>query len=653
MRQPWIPTRRRGAAILVVLLLITITLALSYSLMRWQGTSMQIRGNADLRSKARNAAYFGMRKAIERMQTRQWAGVREYAGDQESLFTGMLSTAERYEVTFSTGDPALAEGHPDYDEYAFRVTLVSTGYAADPSDSRREANYRIQAVVRLIPEKLSPQPANWSEMVGYTLCQRASGTFAMNVPFRIEGSVRAQQRIDLAKAGWWLPWYFWSNEVRTAYLLDLKGMGDKLLKVSLPNLGKGVTIKVLAWTAAEGAAVTVGDELLKVSAGPSIVPIRSPVSGVLTKQLVAVGQTVTKGQKLAEIMRNPYLPFTGRLYLPKSQQEEYGGRTLLEAMGIPVVDKTAATLASLAYPSALPTYQIYPGGKVYSAEALPSELRNQTDRYQPNPVSNPLGMFYRSGGLRLYDNVRIRGTVITRGYSQDDVTIYGRNVHLEPMDLPLREGSVDVSVQLPMALVGDEFVLSSDARASIAGLLVIGREFRVSEGPQGASESWTLSSADAAGSLIQMLQRRLPQLSASQAARLIRAGCVKIAGTTAQLDTTMAAGQTVVVYPYVLLSRVLTKDVYVGGRYEWFNWYDWWDRRYEWFQAQKTSSSGIAYFPAWLDATEGLVAEPERVLRPDPFAPRYHWWANWNTPIYDFKDDRLRWELVSWTENPR
>jgi len=643
---------RRGAAILVVLLLVTITLALSYSLMRSQGTALQIRGNADLRAQARNAAYLGMRKAIEHMKTRQWQGVKEYAGDERSKLLGSVNAQQRYEVTFTTGDAALCEGHPDRDEYAFRVTLFSTGFASDAADPSREASYRIEAVVRLVPERLSPQLTGWPELTGYTLSQWTSGTFSLNVPFRIEGPVRAQQRIDLAKSSLWLPWYFWFSEEREAYLLDLGQMGGNVHQVLAPSQ-EGQSPTIVSWTVPVGRIVTVGDEIAKVQAGETLSSVRATATGVLSAQLAGAGQAVPTGQAMAEITRSPYLPFTGRLCLPRSSQEEYKGQKLLEAMGIPLQDKAATTVTTVAVPTDKPTYQLYPGGKVYASVTLPADISNETETYQPHPVDNPLGFFYRSSALRLHNNVRIRGTLITQGNSQGDLHIYGQNVHLEPFDLPLYEGGASTVVQLPVAMVGDDLLIHGDARANIAGLVLVTREFRVDEGSQDASVSWTVTSGESALPVVQVVRRHLPQLSATEAERLVRAGCVKAGGGVAQLDTRLAAGQTLVVYPYVLLSRVVTRNVYVGGRWEWYYWFDWWDWQHDRFQAQQGDANGIRHFPAWVESREGLRAEPQLGIRPDPFAPRYHWGRDGRSPIYDFKDDQLRWELVRWIENPK
>src|SRR5215211_447871 len=90
---------RRGVTILVVLTLISITLAISYGLLRSQMTSIQIQANSSRRDLAQQAAMTGLSIGLRRMSQSDWVGV-------DTTLSGSLSATESYQITFSTGDNA-------------------------------------------------------------------------------------------------------------------------------------------------------------------------------------------------------------------------------------------------------------------------------------------------------------------------------------------------------------------------------------------------------------------------------------------------------------------------------------------------------------------------------------------------------------------
>jgi hypothetical protein len=61
--------------VIVVLGVISITLALSYAMLRSQVTSVQIQSNLDRRNAARQAAYAGVSAALRAMHQSSWGGV--------------------------------------------------------------------------------------------------------------------------------------------------------------------------------------------------------------------------------------------------------------------------------------------------------------------------------------------------------------------------------------------------------------------------------------------------------------------------------------------------------------------------------------------------------------------------------------------------
>lgn len=201
--------RRRGMAVLMVLLLLTATLGLSYAMVRSQNMAAMIERNADRRALARQAALAGMSVALRRIHRNTWGGVG--AGPAQRI-----STYERYAVTYEPGDPALAATH---DYYPYRVTIVSTGYSQDPGDSQRVAEHTVRAVLELVPTRLADTPAGWGKVCQSTLLQYSrTGSFTADVTFRIAG------RTEICSSNFDVTSYNWPDNVRDRYFSDLEAM---------------------------------------------------------------------------------------------------------------------------------------------------------------------------------------------------------------------------------------------------------------------------------------------------------------------------------------------------------------------------------------------------------------------------------------------
>lgn len=114
-------------------------------------------------------------------------------------------------------------------------------------------------------------------------------------------------------------------------------------------------------------------------------------------------------------------------------------------------------------------YQVYTGGFEYLVADVPSTLRNTT--LGPTP-ENPLGAYYRSGSVRLEDDVTIQGTLFSTGR----ITIAGENVHVAAFNWRGEAGRPLVSnvehwPRLP-AVVASEIVVEPGARAAVEGAVV-------------------------------------------------------------------------------------------------------------------------------------------------------------------------------------
>ena len=382
--------RRSGVVLVLVLLVVCMALGLSYAAVRSQYTGVKIQQNAGRRVSARQAAVTGLTMAVKRMQTSSWGG-------PESVFSGLLGDDQGFEVVYSFGDASLNPDHPDYEDLPYRVTLLSTGYAADPDNPAAMATYQIRAVFRLVPRAFPAEPSDWSTMQQYTVYQSKKDPFEIDIPCRIEGAVRVQKKLDLAKhypdAG--RPW--------ERYLLDLNQM--------------------------------------RLSGLPD------------------------------------YRPVTGPVDLDYSEQDSEVLDALANRLVVPTNDMPASDAASdWARPTDLAAYQIYDGGPVYTIPTVGPTLKDVT--LEPDPLTNPLGIYYRAGTVIIESNVTVRGSL----FCKDDIRIQGTNVHFQPVDMPAMHGS-EGPVRLPVASC-KAFLVESTGGGDLAGLLAVFDTFEIKKSPE-------------------------------------------------------------------------------------------------------------------------------------------------------------------------
>jgi len=175
--------------IVVVLGLLSITLALSYAMLRTQAVTASIAGNSTRTIDARQAAHAGLAKAMRAMHQADWDGV-------DSVITGHLSDTKSYIVTYATGDAELVAGDEDYDEYPFRVTITSVGTAVDPSNPAIQSEHTVEAVVQLVRRGIYTAPSNWHDLqqydasTPYAVYQWGSASAPIDPPCQIEGAAR-------------------------------------------------------------------------------------------------------------------------------------------------------------------------------------------------------------------------------------------------------------------------------------------------------------------------------------------------------------------------------------------------------------------------------------------------------------------------------
>lgn len=119
--------------------------------------------------------------------------------------------------------------------------------------------------------------------------------------------------------------------------------------------------------------------------------------------------------------------------------------------------------------SAFTAYRLYEGGPLYQAERVNSSLYNQT--LKPTP-DNPLGIFYRSGNVTVYDDVTIQGTLVCTGKTY----FQGKQIHLTAFNWKDESGAAFVNdaqlwPRLP-SIVTNDMEFSRYSQTTVEGAIV-------------------------------------------------------------------------------------------------------------------------------------------------------------------------------------
>jgi len=183
-------------AVVVVLGLLSITIAVCYAMLRTQSYTAQIQTNASRQADARQAAVAGLTIAIRKMHQADWPGV-------DTVLRGDLQAHTSYEAHYQTGDPSLSPGDDDYAEYPFRVAVRSTGYVQDPANPSVRAVHTVRAVMQLNRRARAATPANWARLQEYdadhpyTVVQWGDVPARIQSPVRIEGPCHFQGSLNI------------------------------------------------------------------------------------------------------------------------------------------------------------------------------------------------------------------------------------------------------------------------------------------------------------------------------------------------------------------------------------------------------------------------------------------------------------------------
>jgi hypothetical protein len=149
-----------------------------------------------------------------------------------------------------------------------------------------------------------------------------------------------------------------------------------------------------------------------------------------------------KDLKLLSQAGTEYRPFTGTVALDNTRQSGNATSELTNWLGVNVVGITGNSTVPLAFPSGVTSYQLYPGGKVYTIPRLQDVLitpaKNQV--LAADPVNNPLGVYRTDASWNFMMGSKLTGTLLCENPTAV-ITLRGLGVQLAGTNLPNLEGA--------------------------------------------------------------------------------------------------------------------------------------------------------------------------------------------------------------------
>jgi hypothetical protein len=308
--------------------------------------------------------------------------------------------------------------------------------------------------------------------------------------------------------------------------------------------------------------------------------------------------------------RGDYRPVESPLTVALSRQTATTVTLLTTKLGLTLVDTLDSTATPIVHPGAVASYQLYPGGKLYSPPVLQTLYGSTLENLSlgPDPVNNPLGVFRSSGTLVLDDNVQITGTLISET-TASDVQISGTNVTIQAVNLPKLNGSNAV-YQLPALLVRDNLTINPLSSSQVRGFAMVWDDFEIKRGSP--DTQFTLLGRLATAGLL-LRGRDTWTMTAT-------------AWNTDYTDYTGTGGLL-----GSLLSAVLDTVRSVLG----------------------LPAGATVYFPEYMKGVRGFDYQPTLTIQPDSSGVQLHW-HTWSQPLFEKApaDEGLTWEVIRWEENP-
>ncbi|GAB4140143.1 MAG: hypothetical protein Tsb009_09350 [Planctomycetaceae bacterium] len=222
---------RRGVALMVVMVTLSITVVLTLAFLRSQTTSLQIQQNTSRREFALQAARTGAAVALREIHLPEWQGI---STPLNGTVHQDLSGTSSYHVEFLP----LSENDisPLPADSALHLVLKSTGRWTNAEDSNDVVERTVKVIVRLRPRlagrnivpgdsaaasDLNPNPGDYDVIQQYALfAEGGAESLVLDPGDRIEGKIWLHDNLRLYKDP------HWNFEVRAEMLASI---GTKLV----------------------------------------------------------------------------------------------------------------------------------------------------------------------------------------------------------------------------------------------------------------------------------------------------------------------------------------------------------------------------------------------------------------------------------------
>lgn len=436
-------SNRRGVSLVIVMIAISMSMALTYAALSTQARGVQVRQNVNRREMARQAAESGAAIALNQLQSPSWSGVA-------TSLSGVLGTdtlgSSSYTVEFRTIDDQTSP--TAYPTGQGQTSLSSTSAFFDSSSNGLSSS--------------SADTAATATRQAFQLLVRSTGKW--------------ESLTD--------PLDFVTEIVEVGVELQPRVPGRQILAPDITEAND-----VLASNASYD---TIQNYALFASAGSSGSPSLTlePGQCIDGPTWLTRGIKVFTGPRWNSSVRSAFLQSTGATYTTSN-----GGTISLlhpHPFGAPITNASSFTASesadltnlnvpqvaagsSLTTPSITfsnwKTYQLYQGGFSYNAEILSNGTLSSVV-LRPS-LRNPLGVFHREGPLTIGDSVVVQGTIVCSG----KITCTGTNVLVESVNWRDSSGSEVVSngalfPRMP-AIVAQSIVVSTGTRASLDGAVLL------------------------------------------------------------------------------------------------------------------------------------------------------------------------------------
>ena len=430
-------------SLVVVMIAISMSMALTYAALSSQARGVQVRQNVNRREMARQAAESGVSITLNTLQSSAWNGVTTaLSGTLGSDKTGTTS----YTIEFRTIDGQTSPSA--YPTGQGQTTLSGSTAFFNSTTNGLSSNSADTAAIatRQAFQLLIRSTGKWASLTDPL-------DFVTEV---VEVGIELQPRVP----------------GRQILSPDITEATDVLAS----NAGYD-TIQNYAFFASDGTST---------SASLTLEPGQRFDGPTWLKQ----GVSVYKGPKWSSSIRDVFLQSTGTLYSTSSggtvsflHPHPFGGSITMAAsftaaevadltkLNVPRVTATSTPTTPTINFDGWKTYQLYQGGFSYSAEAISSSSLNNVV-LRPS-LRNPLGVFYRDSALQLDDNVIIQGTLVCSG----KLTFSGANLNIASVNWRDSSGGAVVAngslfPRLP-AVVAQSIQLNDDNRASVDGAMLL------------------------------------------------------------------------------------------------------------------------------------------------------------------------------------